>query len=117
MNNVIDPREEYVEIIEKWQQKWMNVTGTDERDRQNYFHRAFGVDANMRYSLAKMLVEHERALLAREREITAALEKFAMEIDEDNYHDCPSGIGGYCSCASSCARSALDQARKIRGGA
>lgn len=44
-----------VEIIYKWKHIWMDVKGTDQRDRENYFSRAFGVDANMIYSLARLL--------------------------------------------------------------
>lgn len=33
----------------------MDVKGTDERDRANYNRRAFGIDANMKYSLARMI--------------------------------------------------------------
>lgn len=48
--------EKFLGVIEKWQRSWMNVTGTDEADRKNYFDRAFGIDANMRYDLASRLV-------------------------------------------------------------
>lgn len=47
--------EEILKEITAWQHEWMNVTGTDERDRKNYFERSAGIDANMRYSLAKRL--------------------------------------------------------------
>lgn len=45
----------FLGIIDEWQLNWMNVTGTNEADRSNYYSRAFGVDANMRYSLARMI--------------------------------------------------------------
>ena len=45
----------FLDIITKWKFEWMDVKGTDERDRSNYYSRAFGVDANMKYSLARML--------------------------------------------------------------
>lgn len=45
----------FVSIIEEWRFIWMDVQGTDERDRKNYLHRAMGVDANMMYSLANLL--------------------------------------------------------------
>ena len=49
--------EDYFErIIMKWQRNWMDVKGTDEKDRRSYFERSAGIDANMRYGLAKMLV-------------------------------------------------------------
>lgn len=44
------------EIILQWQRSWMDVKGTDEKDRKNYFNRAAGIDANMRYSLARKLL-------------------------------------------------------------
>lgn len=49
--------EKLVQIIYDWKHGWMDVQGTDEQDRKNYFSRAFGVDANMVYSLAKQLRE------------------------------------------------------------
>jgi hypothetical protein len=60
----------FVHIIEKWQHTWMDVKGTDERDRQNYFNRASKIDANMRYSLARMLTKYiaEQALSEGEKE-------------------------------------------------
>ena len=48
---------EFVKIIEEWKHAWMNVTGTDEADASNYFERAFGIDANMKYDLARRLVK------------------------------------------------------------
>jgi hypothetical protein len=45
-----------VEQILEWKYAWMDVKGTDERDRENYFHRAFGVDANMQYNLARRIL-------------------------------------------------------------
>ncbi len=47
----------FVSVIEKWQQKWMNQTQNSEADHKNYLHRAIGVDANMKYSLANMLLK------------------------------------------------------------
>lgn len=51
-----------LEVITEWKHSWMDVKGTDERDRKNYFHRAFGVDANMKYSLARMIIEKLKAM-------------------------------------------------------
>lgn len=49
-------RQEFVQKeIEEWKFSWMNVEGTDEEDKNNYFHRAFLIDANMVYDLAKRL--------------------------------------------------------------
>ena len=55
---MIEERDEefYVREIEKWQFAWMNVTGTTEEDSQNYRERSRGIDANMRYDLARRLV-------------------------------------------------------------
>lgn len=46
-----------VERITEWKHAWMDVKGTDERDRNNYFNRAFGVDANMKYDLARRILD------------------------------------------------------------
>ena len=55
---MIEERDEefYVREIEKWQFAGMNVTGTTEEDSQNYRERSRGIDANMRYDLARRLV-------------------------------------------------------------
>lgn len=45
-----------VEQITKWKHAWMDVKGTDERDRKNYFNKAFGIDANMKYDLARRII-------------------------------------------------------------
>lgn len=59
---MIEARDEefYVREIEKWQFAWMNVTGTTEEDSQNYRERSRGIDANMRYDLARRLVEVQK---------------------------------------------------------
>lgn len=49
--------ERLVDIISQWKHAWMNVRGTDERDQMNYYTRAFGVDANMKYDLARRLLK------------------------------------------------------------
>jgi len=61
--------DEYEEVICRWQHHWMDVKGTDERDRSAYFKRASGIDANMRYGLAKMLVEAERDAMITGKEL------------------------------------------------
>ena len=53
----VERKEHFLKIIEEWQGYWMNQTQNSEEDRQNYFRRAFGVDANMRHHLARMLAE------------------------------------------------------------
>ena len=50
-------REKSIKIIEKWQCFWMNQTQNNEADRKNYFHRACGVDANMKYHLAGLVAD------------------------------------------------------------
>lgn len=40
------------DVIREWKFAWMDIKGTDERDRKNYHRRAFGVDANMMHNLA-----------------------------------------------------------------
>lgn len=44
-----------IELVEEWQQYWMNQTQNSKEDFDNYYRRAFGVDANMRHSLAKRI--------------------------------------------------------------
>ena len=56
----------FLDTIENWQRIWMNVTGTDERDRKSYSNRAFGIDANMKYSLARLLAKQALAKIRGE---------------------------------------------------
>jgi hypothetical protein len=46
----------FLAVIDEWQQHWMSQN-FNEQDTQNYRRRALGVDANMRYGLARMIVE------------------------------------------------------------
>jgi len=45
----------FLKIIRDWKSSWMNQRQNSEADYENYFKRAFGVDANMIHSLAKSL--------------------------------------------------------------
>ena len=46
-----------LEAIEEWQFFWMNQRQNSQADYLNYRSRAFGIDANMRYSLARNLLK------------------------------------------------------------
>lgn len=50
-------KETFLYVIEQWQFSWMDVKGTDKQDAKNYFRKASGIDANMRYDLAKRLAD------------------------------------------------------------
>lgn len=50
-------KENILEVIEDWQSYWMFQTQNNQDDYLNYRHRAFGIDANMRHSLAQQLVK------------------------------------------------------------
>ncbi|XGC82027.1 hypothetical protein ACES2L_05955 [Bdellovibrio bacteriovorus] len=45
-----------LEVIDEWQMHWMNQD-INPKDTENYRRRAMGVDANMRYGLARMINE------------------------------------------------------------
>jgi hypothetical protein len=49
-------KEKLLDVILAWQHAWMDVRGTDERDRMSYFNKAAGIDANMRHDLARRLL-------------------------------------------------------------
>lgn len=49
--------ESILQVVRKWKRAWMNQTKNGQADHENYFNRAFGVDANMQHSLAKMISE------------------------------------------------------------
>ena len=53
--------ESFLKVIRSWKTIWMNQKQNSEADYQNYLQRAFGVDANMSHSLAKMLAEDAEA--------------------------------------------------------
>lgn len=48
----------YLKIIQEWKHAWMNQYSNGHADHDNYFRRAFGIDANMKHSLAKLLMEN-----------------------------------------------------------
>lgn len=50
-------KEFFLKIIREWKSSWMNQRQNSEYDYENYFKRAFGVDANMMHSLANRLEE------------------------------------------------------------
>lgn len=53
----VELEQAFVHVIEEWKGFWMNqIANTgDQADHDNYLHRACGVDANMKYNLAKRL--------------------------------------------------------------
>lgn len=51
---------ELLDIILQWQFAWMDVKGTTEEDAKNYRERSRGIDANMRYDLARRLMKAGR---------------------------------------------------------
>jgi hypothetical protein len=67
----------YLDLIEVWLSYWMNQTQNSEADRANYFRRAFGVDANMRHHLAKLLAEKTRTA-----DVDAAVIECVKALDE-----------------------------------
>lgn len=50
-------REFFCQIIDQWKSYWMNQTQNSKEDYENYWRRAFGVDANMSYHLADLLTK------------------------------------------------------------
>lgn len=56
-------KHEILTIIEDWKFFWMSQTQNSKEDYENYYRRAFGVDANMMHSLADRI---EKALKAKE---------------------------------------------------
>ena len=54
-------------VVTEWQSFWMNQKENSEADYQNYFHRALGVDANMRHHLADKINEQLVSKLINQR--------------------------------------------------
>lgn len=50
-------KDRLLEVVEKWQAFWMDQRQNSKEDYENYWRRAFGVDANMRHNMARMLSE------------------------------------------------------------
>lgn len=67
----------FVKIIDAWKGYWSNQTSNNQADFDNYFHRAFCVDANMKYHLAGKI--HNKFI-----EIVAVLDKFKLKLQEEN---------------------------------
>jgi len=42
-------------VILEWKHTWMNQHANSQEDHENYFRRAFGIDANMQYDLARKI--------------------------------------------------------------
>jgi len=81
------------EIIGEWKMYWMNQRQNSEADFQNYYSRAFGVDANMQHSLARMLNEKLRPVIQELRAEVAELKnKFIGHEDcretSKGWHEC-----------------------------
>ena len=57
------------QIIFKWKHAWMNQDQNSKEDYENYYHRAFGIDANMQYSLANRLVIACESLKTQDEEM------------------------------------------------
>ena len=48
-------RDQILKTIVECKHFWMNQRQNDERDFQNYFHRAAGIDSNMKHDLARRI--------------------------------------------------------------
>lgn len=86
-DNATKPREleeQIVDIIIDWKHFWMNQHQNSVEDQQNYFKRAFGIDANMQYSLAKKLLPLFDAL-QKQLEIEHKKNQ-SLEDAVNNYH-------------------------------
>jgi len=70
-------KDHYLKIIQEWKHAWMNQYGNGQSDHDNYFRRAFGIDANMKHSLAKRLMENSVPTEA----ITRLAESYLQALD------------------------------------
>ena len=62
MREIVENRaskDPYMTVIDEWRAYWMDQTQNSKEDYDNYFRRAFGVDANMQHHLAKLLSQRE----------------------------------------------------------
>ena len=71
-------KDHYLKIIQEWKHAWMNQYDNGQSDHDNYFRRAFGIDANMKHSLAKLLMENSVPTEAITRLIEQHLEALEM---------------------------------------
>lgn len=56
----MNSKEEVHKVVMEWKHFWMNQRQNSEEDYQNYFRRAFGVDANMAHHLSTLIYRRFR---------------------------------------------------------
>jgi len=95
MREIVENRaskDPYMTVIDEWRAYWMDQTQNSKEDYDNYFRRAFGVDANMQHHLAKLLSQREAnnitALAESALIMLEALERAENIIVEDNCDEC-----------------------------
>lgn len=57
-------RHECLQVVSDWKMFWSNQTQNSPEDQQNYFHRAFGIDSNMKHNLADRMNRFVESKLA-----------------------------------------------------
>lgn len=77
----------FVNVIVKWKSYWMNQKQNSEADYQNYLHRALGVDANMKYHLARLMQESVAPALSRIAELEAEISMYTKVQELCRYTD------------------------------
>jgi len=78
---------EILEIIREWKWFWMNQTQNNEQDRQNYYARSHGIDANMMHHLASLLHKKIAPPAPSEREARALRFAAGMISGIDGFRD------------------------------
>lgn len=77
------------DIVELWQMTWMHQTQNNEADYKNYWRRAFGIDANMRYSIEKMCESFHKRQVEKLNNANKILRDALFKIEMNDKQPCP----------------------------
>lgn len=78
-------KDSFLTVIEEWTGYWMNQRQNSQQDYENYFRRAFGVDANMRHHLAVLIAKREEPIV---RELLELVESQREALENVKCYHC-----------------------------
>lgn len=72
----------FIKVVENWRSFWMNQKANTgcQKDHENYFSRAFGIDANMKYHLASKMHDAVLPVLAALQSDNARIKELEKQI-------------------------------------
>lgn len=94
LKELVLTKDYFLELVERWQSIWMNQKQNSKEDYENYWRRAFRVDANMRHHLADMIAKDPLLLaLVEIAETLESLGEYAANIQRNHPDECAHGAG------------------------